>query len=136
MWGQTIYNDRSWETFFQDVGDDGTDISKDIDWWKFECISNLLYHFQNNVIVISMYECLCFVVIVISMYECFCFVVIVISMYERLCFVVTLWMSPVLLLFISVLPSWFSDCCYCLSSIWSWYLHDLLTIFTAYLVTL
>ena len=35
MWGQIIYNDRSWETFFQDVGDDGTDISEDIDWWKF-----------------------------------------------------------------------------------------------------
>ena len=31
MWVRIIYYDKFWETFFQDVGCDGTDISDDID---------------------------------------------------------------------------------------------------------
>ena len=55
MWVQIIYYYMFWETFFQDVRCDGTDISEDIDskvWVQF----NMLYRFWNNVIVILVFK--------------------------------------------------------------------------------
>ena len=98
-----IIYDMFWETFFQDVECDGTDISDDIDW-------KIRGHIQSIVPTLEQFHCYIYVWTVL--FCCFRFILIKINI-------------STVLHFISVSPSWFS---HSPSSIWIRYLHHLLTI--------
>ena len=99
--GCGLYNAIGSEKLFSKMSDVMVHIYQKILTQKFESISNLLYRFWNNFIVISMYERLCFVVIVISRYERF---VLLFYIYSNKINISTR------LHFISDLPSCFNDC--------------------------